>query len=101
MSDSRKYFTDDSRHYSRMILGVYSMDYLCRHCYSDLDAGDVLNHFLKFYRSDKAIRYAKKYGWTSVNRLHFDRSIIIQGEQEYRICPDCGERDPFSKTENL
>jgi hypothetical protein len=56
MSNSRKYFTAESCPIrvsisqmirvtiSRMILGVYSMDYLCRHCYSDLDAGDVLNH---------------------------------------------------------
>lgn len=71
------------------------MDYTCRHCGSNLDAGDVLEHFLKIYKSEKAIRIAKRYGWTPFNQIHFDRSIIIQGELQYTICPDCGERGPF------
>jgi DNA-directed RNA polymerase subunit RPC12/RpoP len=72
------------------------MDYTCRHCSSNLDAGDVFEHFLNLYKPEKAIRIAKQYGWTPFNKIHFDRSIILQGEgDQYTICPDCGERDPL------
>ena len=71
------------------------MDYICRHCGSDLDAGDVLEHFMRLYKPEKAIRVAKGFGWTPHNRLRFDRSIILQGEGQYTICPDCGEKGPL------
>ena len=76
------------------------MDYRCRHCASDLDAGDVLDHFLKKYKPEKAIRAARQYGWCVSTPIRFDRSIILQGEEgQYSICPDCGGRDPFLRSQ--
>ena len=76
------------------------MDYRCRHCGSDLDAGDVLDHYLKKYKPEKAIKVARLSGWSVSNPIHFDRSIILQGEEgQYNICPDCGGRSPFHRTE--
>ena len=78
------------------------MDYTCRHCKSDLDAGDVLEHFLRLYTLEKALRIARQYGWSHVRHIHFDRSIIIQGKEgQYTICPDCGERGPLARGEIL
>ena len=72
------------------------MDFTCRHCDSNLDAGDVLEFFLKKYTPDRAIRRAREVGWSISNPIHFDRSIILQGEQ-YTLCPDCGGKDPFHR----
>ena len=69
------------------------MDYTCKFCCADLDEGDILEHFLLEYGGDhiKARKTAMLYGWTDINKLHFNRSIIIQSEQlqQYIICPDC------------
>jgi len=70
--------------------------YICRHCGSDLDNGDIYEHFLSEYcgYSEAAIDAAHDYGWSKTNKKHFDRSIIVQPDQ-YTICPDCKGRDPF------
>ena len=72
--------------------------YSCRHCSADLDKGDVFEHFMSKYNDrTKAMQSAAMYGWSDVNRVHFDRSVIVQPENapQYAICPDCKTQDPF------
>ena len=74
------------------------MEYKCQHCSADLDEGDILEHFLEKYGDyTKAKETASHYGWTETNKIHFDRSVIIQCKigPQYVICPDCGKKDPF------
>ena len=74
------------------------MDYLCQHCGADLDEGDIFEHFFSKYNDyTKALEIATYYGWTPNNKIHFNRSVIIQSEKcsQYRICPDCEQKDPF------
>lgn len=76
------------------------MEYTCLHCLSDLDRGDVLDHFLKTCENpDKAVAMATNYGWSDTNRVHFTRSVIVQPEHgvQYTICPDCKKINPFNK----
>ena len=75
------------------------IDYICRHCGADLDEGDIFEHFLlKFNDHTKAIETARLYGWTESNKIHFNRSMIIQSNTkktpQYTICPDCKQKDP-------
>jgi hypothetical protein len=72
--------------------------YACRHCRADLDKGDVFEHFMSQYDDPiKAMESASRYGWSDANKVHFNRSIIVQPENspQYVICPDCKTKDPF------
>lgn len=75
------------------------MIYICQHCKSNLDEGDILEHFMSIYVDiNKAKEIARLYGWTEINKKHFDRSIIVQsndGLSQYTICPDCKNKDPL------
>jgi hypothetical protein len=75
--------------------------YICKHCGTDLDDGDILEHFLKEYNNDylKAMDSAKNYGWSETNRIHFDKSVIIQFENspQCTICPECKRKNPFPR----
>lgn len=74
------------------------MEYTCQHCRADLDEGDILEHFLLEYRDyTKARETAGLYGWTETNKIHFNRSIIIQRNKgsQYTICPDCNKKYPL------
>ncbi|NDH68120.1 MAG: hypothetical protein EBY22_09530 [Gammaproteobacteria bacterium] len=75
------------------------MDYRCQHCNANLDSGDIFEYFLLYYSGDqkKALKAANEYGWSEMNKLHFNRSIIIQPDrkEQYVICPECKQKDPF------
>jgi len=74
------------------------MDYICQHCGVDLDAGDIFEHFLNEYMDHKkALESAKQYGWSETNKIHFNKSIIIQpdNDPQYVICPYCENKWPF------
>ena len=74
------------------------MDYLCQHCGADLDQGDIFEYFLSEYNDyTKALEAASSFGWKTTNKIHFNRSVIIQSEtcSQYTICPDCEQKDPF------
>ena len=74
------------------------MDYICQHCGADLDEGDIFEHFFSKYKEyAKAIETAKLYGWTENDKIHFNRSMIVQSQKrpQYTICPDCNQKDPF------
>jgi len=74
------------------------MDYICQHCGSDLDSGDIFEYFLLKYDDPvKALETAKLYGWSETKRKHFNRATIVQSETEaqYTICPDCFKKDPY------
>ena len=75
------------------------MDYSCQHCGENLDAGDIYQHFLKSMNHTQALESAKGYGWSETNKIHFDRSIIIQPDSspQYSICPNCKNKDPFKR----
>ena len=51
----------------------------------------------KYNDRTKAMQSAAMHGWSEVNPVHFDRSVIVQPENapQYTICPDCQTRDPF------
>ena len=52
------------------------MEYTCQHCGSDLDEGDILEHFLLEYEDcTKARDTAGLYGLTETNKIHFSRKI--------------------------
>jgi len=73
-------------------------NYICQHCGSDLDLGDIFEHFLTMYGDrEQAKESAKSYGYTETNKKHFNRSTIIKQIRgpQYVICPDCGNRDPL------
>ena len=74
------------------------MDYICQHCGSNLDSGDIFEYFLLKYDDPvKALETAKLYGWSETKRKHFNRATIVQSETEaqYTICPDCFKKDPY------
>jgi hypothetical protein len=76
------------------------MEYSCQHCNVNLDEGDILEYFLlKYDDYEKAIKYSRQYGWSDTNKIHFNRSIIVQPNKglQYTICPDCKKKDPFPK----
>jgi hypothetical protein len=73
-------------------------NYICQHCSSNLDKGDIFEHFMSLYNDNrKAMKAAILYGWSEADKIHFNRSIIVQSEHssQYTICPDCKKRDPF------
>ena len=76
--------------------------YTCQHCSANLDNGDILEHFMSKYQNDltHAMASASSYGWSVTNKLHFNRSITVQPENDsqYEICPDCNKIDPLQKT---
>lgn len=74
------------------------MEYICQHCNSNLDEGDIFEYFLLEYGDKiKAREIAIQYGWTETNKIHFNRSIIMQPNigLQYTICPDCNKKDPL------
>lgn len=75
------------------------MEYICQHCGSDLDGGDIFKYFLLEYGDElKARETAAKYGWTETNKKHFNRCVIVQpyGGSQYTMCPDCKQKKPFT-----
>jgi len=75
-------------------------NYLCRHCYSNLDKGDIFEHFMSLYNDpNTAMKAAILYGWSERNKKHFNRTIIVQPDlsPQYTICPDCKKKDPFKE----
>jgi len=76
------------------------MDYTCQYCNVNLDAGDIFEYFLARYNDKtRAMTSAAKYGWSETNKVHFNKSIIIQPDNssQYIICPNCKKKDPFIK----
>ena len=74
------------------------MDYTCKHCGVNLDDGDIFEHFLvKYMNYTKALNAAKQYGWSETNKIHFNRSVIVQPDNspQYVICPHCKNKSPF------
>ena len=75
------------------------MDYTCQQCNANLDCGDVQEYFLKVYSGDskKAFSSAKAYGWSETNKVHFNRSVIVQTNRgrQWTECPDCKQKEPF------
>lgn len=74
------------------------MDYTCQHCNMNLDGGDIYEHFLlKYNDKAKALAAANSYGWSETNKIHFNKSIIVQPDRDpqYTICPFCKNREPF------
>jgi len=76
------------------------MDYTCRHCKANLDKGDIFEYYLDFYNLNvkKALEVAATYGWSETNRIHFNRSVIVQPDKgpQYIQCPDCKKTEPFN-----
>jgi hypothetical protein len=79
----------------------------CRYCNFDLDGGDIYEvlkvHPLYMDRLDREIRkIAENYGWTDENKLHFNKSIIIQFNEHHKeqveICPMCKGISPLDKS---
>ena len=64
----------------------------CPYCKANLDEGDIFEHFLlKYNDREKALCSAKRYGWSEINKVRFNRSVIVQPDRlpQYTICPDC------------
>ena len=64
----------------------------CPFCKTNLDEGDIFEHFmLKYNNREKALSSAKSYGWSETNKVRFNRSVIVQPDRspQYTICPDC------------
>ena len=75
-------------------------NYVCQHCCSNLDKGDIFDHFMSQYNDEKkAMNAAVMYGWSEKDKKHFNRSIIVQPDNlpQYTICPDCKKADPFKE----
>ena len=75
--------------------------YICQHCFSNLDKGDIFEHFMSLYNDAiKAMEAAISYGWSETDKKHFNRSIIVQCDSstQYTICPDCKKSDPLLYT---
>ena len=76
------------------------MDYICKHCKTNLDDGDILEYFISKYKNyAKAFEMAKKYGWSETNKLHFNRVITVQPDKgvQYDVCPACNQKEPLLK----
>lgn len=74
------------------------ISYICQHCSANLDGGDIFEHFMLEYKDRaKALASAKAYGWSETNKIHFNRSVIVQPDKQpqYEICPDCKKMWPF------
>jgi hypothetical protein len=73
-------------------------NYICRHCNVNLDNGDIYEHFFLIYIDHKkALETATRYGWSETNKIHFNKSIIVQPDNaaQYVICPFCKNKYPF------
>jgi hypothetical protein len=75
------------------------MDYTCQHCNANLDCGDVFEYYLIVYSHNqkKALESAIGHGWSETNKLHFNRSVIVQTNRgkQWVECPDCKQKEPF------
>ena len=74
------------------------MEYTCQHCGANLDKGDIFECFFNECNDYiEAVIIAGYYGWSENNKIHFNRSLIIQPDdsEQYTICPDCKVKDPF------
>jgi hypothetical protein len=74
------------------------ISYICQHCSANLDDGDIFEHFMVKYKDKiKALDTAKRYGWSETNKIHFNRSVIVQSDKQpqYEICPECKRMWPF------
>lgn len=80
------------------------MEYFCQHCNSDLSDGDIFDVlFAQCNDYEQALIRAKRYGWSEINKIHFNRSTIIQypyNKKQIVICPDCGKENPFKSISN-
>lgn len=88
------------------------MNFICKHCNSNLDKGDVFEYFLaqngilseeqgnECYEKAKenAKMCATMYGWSENNKVHFTREVILQQNKgsQHTICPDCKNSNPLS-----
>lgn len=64
----------------------------CKNCNSDLDGGDIFQHFLYVYNdTEKALESAKMYGWSEKNKLRFSKAFIVQPDDkpQYMVCNVC------------
>jgi len=80
---------------------IIYMEYLCQHCGTNLDGGDIFEHFMLEYKDRvKALASAKAYGWSETDKIHFNRSVIVRPDREpqYEICPDCKKKWPLLAT---
>jgi hypothetical protein len=74
------------------------VEYTCQHCGANLDQGDIFECFFNECNDYiEAVIIAGYYGWSENNKIHFNRSLIIQPDhsEQYTICPDCKVKDPF------
>ena len=83
----------------KILVGIIAMNpYLCQHCGANLNKGDIFEHFISLYNdARKAMKAAALYGWSETNKIHFNRSIIVQPDREgqHTIYPYCKKTDPF------
>ena len=57
------------------------MDYICQHCGSNLDKGDIFEHFMSKYKNPTdALKRDSMYRWSDTNKIRFNRYIIVQCE---------------------
>jgi hypothetical protein len=49
---------------------------------------------MKYKNHERALESASSYGYSETDKKHFNRSIIIQPENQpqYIICPDCRKK---------
>jgi hypothetical protein len=76
-----------------------SMNDLCKHCGTNLDGGDIYEYFLaKCGDKNKALSFARGYGWKETDKVRFHNSIIVQPdkEEQYVICSKCKSVIPKS-----
>jgi hypothetical protein len=70
-------------------------DSVCKHCEANLDGGDAYKYFLAQCKNETAaLHYAKMYGWSAANGLHYDRMIVNENER-FKQCPECNVKDYF------
>lgn len=80
------------------------MDYTCQHCKANLDCVDILEYFLHVYSGDrkKAFSSAQGYGWSETNKIHFNRSVIVQNkDSQWTQCPDCKQKEPLKNNSRM
>ena len=64
----------------------------CPHCNKNLDGGDIYEYFFLEYKDHKkALASAKLYGWSETDKVHFNKSVIVQPDNgpQYMECPCC------------
>lgn len=68
----------------------------CRYCNNNLDDGDIYevlskNDLYKHLSEDELLKIAGHYGYTTDNRIHFTKEMIIQFDNKPQIviCPFC------------